>query len=641
MKSRTLGYVLALFLGGIGAHAFYYRRYVRGSLYLLFCWTYIPVLLGWIDILFINRWHNRIQEDGFINKIGEKIHTKGTSTKQTNQEKKINMSGIVEVKSENSTLSSEAKILKEGSKDLFYNEKKIILTKYNRIQTPKEIVKEIEEINNPKTNSVDGVNITISFSNTGTILAKDSIKYANKKGKKCEAVPLFAYWTTFEKLDGSQKKWYFYWREQVLNGKYPDTDLSYVILFMYELMNYTFNQSSAFNISMMVRLHGAYQERIPKLSNYSVRWIADILYEVKEEKLAHEWDVEKIHLPTLYQKLQVQKEELEKISITVWKPYIQSNRETEFFKKHRDKIYKKFKSSIPLLQDIYQTENIELIDRWFILEKSMESRYLFQSVVLGRNNPIVQAEVVRIKPTKELYEEVTALYKLSENVVRRLHNEKREIKTNEEALPKGFKETMLNHKRFKVVHQSNQQEKGELIPPAPQEEQKKKTKSMINFDDEIIKGQEQEMEEIIKLFNVDNDTEEKIRLSKAIVEVTEPKGKTEERREGLEFETIEYSFVDTPFLQSGISKKGEEKFLETLTDIQKEFLALFEKRSLSEIIANSFVKKKGFMLGTFMSDLNEKAYEYIGDNLLEHLNGEIMVYEEYEQILTKVKEFSL
>ncbi len=382
-------------------------------------------------------------------------------------------------------------------------------------------------------------------------------------------------------------------------------------------------------------------KRIPKLSNYSVRWIADILYEVKEEKLAHEWDVEKIHLPTLYQKLQVQKEELEKISITVWKPYIQSNRETEFFKKHRDKIYKKFKSSIPLLQDIYQTENIELIDRWFILEKSMESRYLFQSVVLGRNNPIVQAEVVRIKPTKELYEEVTALYKLSENVVRILHNEKREIKTNEEALPKGFKETMLNHKRFKVVHQSNQQEKGELIPPAPQEEQKKKTKSMINFDDEIIKGQEQEMEEIIKLFNVDNDTEEKIRLSKAIVEVTEPKGKTEERREGLEFETIEYSFVDIPFLQSGISKKGEEKFLETLTDIQKEFLALFEKRSLSEIIANSFVKKKGFMLGTFMSDLNEKAYEYIGDNLLEHLNGEIMVYEEYEQILTKVKEISL
>ncbi len=71
---------------------------------------------------------------------------------------------------------------------------------------------------------------------------------------------MFAYWTTFEKLDGSQKKWYFYWREQVLNGKYPDTDLSYVILFMYELMNYTFNQSSAFNISMMVRLHGAYQE---------------------------------------------------------------------------------------------------------------------------------------------------------------------------------------------------------------------------------------------------------------------------------------------------------------------------------------------------------------------------------------------
>ncbi|MBW8350802.1 TM2 domain-containing protein, partial [Bacillus sp. IITD106] len=49
-KSKTVGYLLAFFLGGLGIHAFYYKRYVRGILYLVFCWTYIPIFLGWIDM---------------------------------------------------------------------------------------------------------------------------------------------------------------------------------------------------------------------------------------------------------------------------------------------------------------------------------------------------------------------------------------------------------------------------------------------------------------------------------------------------------------------------------------------------------------------------------------------------------------
>jgi TM2 domain-containing membrane protein YozV len=60
-KSKPVGYLLAFFLGGLGGHAFYYRRYVRGVLYLILCWTYIPIILGWIDMLFINKWHKKLQ----------------------------------------------------------------------------------------------------------------------------------------------------------------------------------------------------------------------------------------------------------------------------------------------------------------------------------------------------------------------------------------------------------------------------------------------------------------------------------------------------------------------------------------------------------------------------------------------------
>jgi TM2 domain-containing membrane protein YozV len=45
-KSRSLAIVLALFLGGLGIHKFYINQPVLGFLYLIFCWTFIPALLG-------------------------------------------------------------------------------------------------------------------------------------------------------------------------------------------------------------------------------------------------------------------------------------------------------------------------------------------------------------------------------------------------------------------------------------------------------------------------------------------------------------------------------------------------------------------------------------------------------------------
>lgn len=50
-KSRSLAAVLALFLGGLGIHKFYLNRPGWGFLYLIFCWTFIPAILGLIEAL--------------------------------------------------------------------------------------------------------------------------------------------------------------------------------------------------------------------------------------------------------------------------------------------------------------------------------------------------------------------------------------------------------------------------------------------------------------------------------------------------------------------------------------------------------------------------------------------------------------
>ena len=41
--------LLAIFLGGFGAHNFYAGKTVKGIIYLVLCWTFIPALLGLIE----------------------------------------------------------------------------------------------------------------------------------------------------------------------------------------------------------------------------------------------------------------------------------------------------------------------------------------------------------------------------------------------------------------------------------------------------------------------------------------------------------------------------------------------------------------------------------------------------------------
>lgn len=50
-KDKTTALILCLLLGGIGAHKFYLNQPVLGVLYLLFCWTQIPIIIALIEFI--------------------------------------------------------------------------------------------------------------------------------------------------------------------------------------------------------------------------------------------------------------------------------------------------------------------------------------------------------------------------------------------------------------------------------------------------------------------------------------------------------------------------------------------------------------------------------------------------------------
>lgn len=49
IKSKIVAGILGIFLGGIGIHKFYMGKIGMGILYLLFCWTGIPAIVGFIE----------------------------------------------------------------------------------------------------------------------------------------------------------------------------------------------------------------------------------------------------------------------------------------------------------------------------------------------------------------------------------------------------------------------------------------------------------------------------------------------------------------------------------------------------------------------------------------------------------------
>lgn len=93
-----------------------------------------------------------------------------------------------------------------------------------------------------------------------------------------EFVPFKSYWPTYGHMTGRQNRWYFYWRSRVREGEYLPTDLSYIFLHVYELINGVGWADPEDGRDRLIAIWEAYRETYKRLDHYLGGWIADFCF---------------------------------------------------------------------------------------------------------------------------------------------------------------------------------------------------------------------------------------------------------------------------------------------------------------------------------------------------------------------------
>ena len=108
----------------------------------------------------------------------------------------------------------------------------------------------------------------------GEFLA-DAIRYMDRQGEECEAVPFFSYVPQYNQLNDAQRSFYFWFRSCARRGEYLPADLSYVLLYVYELINLGDRLDPKQTQDQLVGLWNAYGEKYAGITVKLADWICD------------------------------------------------------------------------------------------------------------------------------------------------------------------------------------------------------------------------------------------------------------------------------------------------------------------------------------------------------------------------------
>ena len=307
--------------------------------------------------------------------------------------------------------------------------------KYSALTANKEDFTDIildgeEEYNQsiPIRNSTYSSDIRVSFYDARNNFFEDMKKYALKNGEYSLFEPFMDYWPSYESMTESQKAWYFYWRTEVRNEKYPDTDLSYIFIYIYEILSRIGWETPSEGYNQLIKIWKAYQERHPKLDNYLYNWTFDF---------ANQYNLEyKYNAPTYARRMHPSP----MVDVLIDKHYLDAPLKlpfelicvlcdysligSKFYKDGHSQLIQEAIFRVVALVDAILRKKTQkgILDTYGPVSATKQDYYLYSSAVCSEANTIQPISIKAYSSNTKLRTYINELVRFAENVLRELRN---------------------------------------------------------------------------------------------------------------------------------------------------------------------------------------------------------------------------
>ncbi|GAS81437.1 TerB N-terminal domain-containing protein [Paenibacillus amylolyticus] len=242
-------------------------------------------------------------------------------------------------------------------------------------------------------------------------------------------VPFMSYWPTYGVMNEAQRKWYLYWRKEVRQGSYPDTDLSYLFVHIYELINGIGWQNPEDGYDQLKQLWVNYRERLPQLNIYMQEWMVDyVLVHQMEMSLSEVMGLSGGYLPAEMLDMELQRilqEKVSDISLNVLQRYYDYDITlSKFYRDGGKEVMEQYIPRVMALVDSYleRTRQVGLLSEFQPNDERTVERILFRKAVYddsiyGRS---VSFRYIPIGEQADFVQMVTRIYRCTENKLREL-----------------------------------------------------------------------------------------------------------------------------------------------------------------------------------------------------------------------------
>ena len=290
---------------------------------------------------------------------------------------------------------------------------------------------EVAPVQSPE-RSVPAVSVRITYETGSTSFLKEAQRYRSREGKPSPHIPFMQYWPSYASMNSDQRQWYFFWRSQIRRNEFLPTDLSYIFVHIYELLNLVECPDASQAVARLKAIWQAYRSQHPKLDNYIPDWGGDLLAFKQSVPAAMNWWRESLSVTDrvsepainliIHQCVQAGK--LDEMSPYLWAKVTTYRPRNKFYQEHNQdgKLDRAYQKAIQVAETYWhQTANESVLEKFTSPTIVSMRKRLFESAMIGYSHPqeIVLGSSRDYLGDARLSDHLSAVVKYAENILRK------------------------------------------------------------------------------------------------------------------------------------------------------------------------------------------------------------------------------